>query len=323
MTFRRVLAVFFIFLFIVVSLPTYLFFGVSNSFMKASFYQGPVVDVSYDYLLNATAKKMLEKDEIMSAYFTETDLKTEMTTVFPVSLYRGITDSLATQVEGLKDNMDKPLTISLKVFRESLLTFANNLSFRLFQKLPICVGGQIPEMNVKGLPTCVPEGAEYNRIAAPFTQKFESSVYSVIPEQFQLDLNSPVAFGGISFAEIAKWFMYSKYILYGLMLFILAVIALLIYGPFSLIVKYVGIAFTFSGITGYLMSLGISYMPEMLYADMSIGKEAGDMRQLIQYLASYVSAESQKIALIFLALGALLILVRVFLKRSYQSEKVE
>jgi hypothetical protein len=323
MTFRRVLAAFFIFLFIVVSLPAFLFFGISNSFLRSSFYQGQVVDVSYDYLLNATAKKILEKDDVIAAYFNETDLKSEMTTVFPVSLFRGISDSLASQVEGLKDNLDKPLTISLKVFRESLLTFANNLSFKLFQKLPVCAGGQVPDLGLNGIPTCVPVGVQYNQIAAPLAQRFESAVYSAIPEQLQIDLNVPLGQSGISLAAIVKWFMYSKYIFYGLMLFLLAMIALLVYAPFSLIVKYEGIAFIFSGIVGYVMSLGISYMPDLIYADMNIDKGGGELRQLLQYLASYMSAESQKIALIFLALGALLMLVTVFLKRSYRSEKAE
>jgi hypothetical protein len=244
-----------------------------------------------------------------------------MMTVFPESMFKGIMTDLSVQVVALKDKPDKPLAISLKVFRESLLTFANNLSYKLFQKLPICTGGQLSQTDVRGLPTCIPQGAEYNQIAAPFAQRFESTVYSIIPEQIQIDLNTPLGQSGFTIAAFMQWFMYSKYILYGTLLAILILIVLLIYSPFSLIVKYEGMAFAFSGIAGYLLSLGISMMPDLLISDMNVTADKEQWQQLLQYLGSYVAAESQKIALAFLALGAVLILIRVFLTHKYNSEK--
>lgn len=321
MTVKRALAGFLVFLFIVVALPTFLFFGISNSFLRQSFYEGPVVDVAYDFAVNVTVANLLKKDDIISAFFTQTDLKSEIMTVFPESMFKGITSDLAAQVAGLKEKPDKPLTISLKVYRESLLTFANDLSYKLFQKLPVCTGGQLSETDVRGLPTCVPQGAEYNQIAAPFAQRFESTVYSIVPEQIQIDLNSPLGQSNVSLAVFMQWFMYSKYILYGSLLVMLILIALLVYAPFSLIVKYEGLAFMFSGIAGYLLSLGISMMPDLLISDMNVTSDQEQWRQMLQYLASYVSAESQKIALVFLALGAVLVLIRVFLTHKYNSEK--
>jgi hypothetical protein len=321
MTVKRALAGLLVFLFIIVALPTFLFFGISNSFLRQSFYEGPVADITYNFAVNVTAADLLKKDDIIAAFFNETDLKAEMMIVFPESMFKGIMTDLSGQIASLKDKPDKPLTISLKVFRESLLTFANDLSYKLFQKLPVCVGGQLSQVDVKGLPTCIPPGAEYNQIAAPFAQRFESTVYSIVPEQIQVDLNSPLGQSGLSIAVFLQWFMYSKYILYGSLLLILILIVLLIYSPFSLIVKYEGMAFAFSGITGYLLSLGISMMPDLLISDMNVMSNKEQWRQLISYLASYVAAESQKIALAFLALGAVLILIRVFLTHRYNSEK--
>jgi hypothetical protein len=323
MMIRRVLAGLAIFLFIAFSLPAFLFFGISNSFLRASFYEGPIVDTSYDFLVSATAKNLLQKDEIIAAFFNETDLKSEIVTVFPVSLFKGIVADFANQLENAKENKTEVLSISLKVFRESLLTLANNLAFKLFQKLPVCVGGQIPAEDLRGLPTCVPEGAQYNEISAPFTRRFEATVYSVVPEQIQRDLSAPMGQNGVTPMMIIKWFAYSKYVIYGVLLALLAAIALLIFHPFSLIMQYEGIAFAFSGIAGYLLSMGLSLMPDYLLSGANFPLIQSDLQKLMQYVMSYVVAESQKIAMIFLALGAVLILIRVFLKQKYHGEQTE
>ena len=324
MTVRRVLAGLLIFLFIVVSLPTFLFFGISNSFLRPSFYGGQVADVTYNFMLDETAKNLLARDAIIASFFNESDLKSEMVTVFPSSLFTGIFTDFFTQISALKTNPDMPVTVSLKVFRESLLTFANNLSFKLFQKLPICISGQIPEEDMRGLPTCVPAGAEYNQIVAPFTQRFDATIYSVVPEQIQVDLSAPMGQSGLTPALMLKWFMYAKYIFYGTLLALLVLIALLVYSPFSLVVKYEGIAFAFSGIAGYLLSLCISFIPDLMITDVNIaGAGSADLHQFLQYMVSFISVESQKVALIFLALGAMLILLRLFLRRQYNDKKSE
>jgi hypothetical protein len=320
---KRVLAGILIFLFIVVSLPTFLFFGVSNSFLRPSFYDGEVVDVTYNFMLDVTAKNLFAQDSIISSFFNESEIKAEMVNVFPVALFKGVFTDFSSQISSLKEKPDKPITVSLKVFRESLLTFSNNLSFKLFQKLPICVGGQMPEVDMKGLPTCIPEGVEYNKVTAPLTQRFEATIYSVVPEQIQIDLNAQIGDSNVTPAVLMTWFMYLKYILYGSLLFLLAAIALFVYAPFSLIVKYEGIAFAFSGIAGYLLSLCVSLIPSFMVNDIGTSGDGVELHKFLQYIVSFVSAESQKIALIFLALGAILILMRVFLKHKYSGEKFE
>jgi len=323
MSFRRALAGFFIFIFVIMSLPTFLYFGLSNSLLRASFYEGPVVDQAYNFVLKVTAANLIKTDEVIADFFTETDLKTEMMTVFPAGLFKEMVKDFFSQVEKLAENPERPLTISMKSFRESLLTFANNLSYRLFQSLPMCRGGQMPEEDARGLPTCVPEGVEYNLVAAPFAKQFETSVYAAVPEQVQIDLNAAQGQSGVTFAGIFDWFMLTKYVLYGSLLALLVIIAILIYSPFSLIAKYEGIAFVLSGIAGYLLSLGLSLMPKYILADVNMPDFKEDVLQMTQYIVTYVVAESQKIALIFLSLGAVLILVRIFLVQKYNCEKSE
>lgn len=320
MLFRRALAWFFILLFTVVALPTFLFFGFSNSFLRQSFYEGPVSDATYDFLLKVTAKSLIAADEALAAHFTEGDLRSEMMTVFPSDLFKKMVADFAGQVEKLKADPQQPLTISLKVFRESLLTFANNLSFRLFESLPVCKEGQIPGEDVKGLPSCIPEGVEYNDIASPFAAKFEDAVYAAVPEQIQIDLNAAQGQSGVTPAAVFRMFSAAKMVLFAVLLLLLILIALLIYSPFSLIAKYVGAAFAISGIFGYLLSFGLSQIPRYLPVEADTAGFREDFVRFAEYLVSFVSAESQKIALIFLAVGAILILMRLFLAHKYSNE---
>jgi hypothetical protein len=318
---KRLLAGLVIFIFIVVSLPTFLFFGISNTFLKTSFYQGQVADRAYDILVTATARKLLEKDEIIKAFFTESDLKADIMAVFPVGLFKAIITDVTTQVENVKNNNTGELNISIKVFRESLLTLANNLSFKLFQKLPICMGGQSPENDLKGLPTCIPDDAEYNEVAAPFTRRFESAVDMAFhDEKIKVDLNASLGQEGVTIANMVKGLSYVKNVLFAVLLTLLVLIAILIYKPFSLIMQYEGIAFAFAGITGYLLSLGLGIIPRYLVSKDGFDSVQPEMQEFTVYIMSYVIAESQKIAMTFLALGAVLILIRVFLKQKYHNE---
>lgn len=323
MSFRRFTAGLLILLFVAVSLPMFLIFGLSNSVMRSSFYDGPVADQAYNLLLKITARNLMKSDPIIAEYFTETDLKSGMMDVFPVELFKKMVADFAGQVDKLKDNPERPLVISMKTFREGLLTFANNLSYKLFQTLPICGGGEIPAEDTRGLPTCVPQGVEYNIVAAPFSKQFESAIYTVVPEQVQLDLNAAMGQSGFTIAGIFDGFMMVKYVLYGALLVLLALIALLVHNPFSLIAKYEGIAFVLSGVAGYLLSVGLSMLPGYIMGDVNIPDFKDDVLQFLQYVFTYVSAESERIALVFLALGAVLILVRVFMVQKYNEEKVE
>jgi len=278
------------------------------------------VEKTHDLLLNATAKNLLTIDDVIVDYFSESDLKAEMLVVFPLDLFKSSMTDLGAQVEKLKYGSSRTITISMDVFRRSLLTLANNLSYKLFQSLPLCKGGEVPAEDLRGLPTCIPEGVEYNLVAAPFAKQFENSVYLSVPE-IKVDLDQVRGDNGVSLTMIVGWFGAAKNILYASLLFILVMIALLVYSPFSLVAKYEGIAFLFSGVCGYLFCLGLSLLPGYLLAGANFGEMGSQITQYVVYAVSAVSGESQKIALVFLALGAVLVLVRVFMVSRFNEEK--
>lgn len=321
MSFRRGFAGFFVFLFVVFSMPTFLIYAVSNTFLKPTFYQGQVSDGTYHFLVSFTSKRLLDSDKVIFEHFNQSDLEREMETVFPVQLFHKVVDDFSKQLEAVRLNPRRPMVLSLKVFRESLLTFAHNLSFRLFESFPKCKGGEIPDHDTQGLPTCVPNGVEYNLVAAPFAQQFEASVYSVVPEQMQIDLNAAQGQSNVTPASLLDLIVMVRSVAYGSLLFLLVVVSYLVYKPFSLIAKFLGFAFFISGALGFLFAYGLVSIPHYVFGQMTLPGDAVDVSSFIEYLFSFVTAEVQKVSLIFMGLGAILILVRVFMTHYYNNEQ--
>lgn len=316
MLFRRSLAIFSTLLLILFSFLTFLWFAFSNTLLKPSFYgsMGPLQSGAYDFLVNMSAKNIISHDQFIAKYFTETDLKREIETVFTRELFAKMSDSFAGDMEKLKIQPDQPLTISLKLFRESLLTMAHNLSFRLFKVLPACSSGQIPQEDVQGVPSCLPADVEYNVISAPIAATFEKVIYGSIPEQIQYDLASIRVSGQYRLTDLFGWLANVKYVLYGILLTLVALIALLIYKPFVHVLKYEGAGFILSGAFGYLFGFALEYLPATV-SSASLVELRAYIQQFLQFIFSFVSAEMQKISLIFLAVGLGIILMQIFIKR--------
>jgi|GEM_PF-1545315 len=322
--FRRIFAGFLVFLFLLCSLPTFAVYSLSNTFLRPQFYSTKIVPGTYEFLVSFTAKNLHSADPIIEEKFSEVDIKREIEKVFPQELFQQLADDIASQMEKVQMDPTKPVTISMKKYRDSLLTLAHNLSFLLFESFPKCKDNEFPEDDTRGLPTCVPQGVEYNLIAAPFAQQFETAIYQSVPEQMQFDLAG--ATGGSSDAlSWLKNFDTVRMVLYISLILLLIAIAFLIFKPFSLIVFYEGFAFLLSGAMGFFMAYGLGSMPQYLFQQISAqdpDKATTELANYLQYLFTFITDEMQKMALTFLALGAVLLLVRFFMMQHYRSEQI-
>lgn len=311
--FRRILAAFLVFLFIAVSAVTFVFFAASNTLLNPDFYKGSVKNDIHDFLVNTISNSLIENDVIIAENFTETDIKREIKEVFTLDVFEKL--DLPGAIRTIKDNPERPYTLSLTVLRQSMLTLAHNLSFRLFENISRCEGGEVPEVNVKGLPTCVPVESEYDDVLRPFSTQFENAIFITIPDQIDINLSSTDANGDIFLAEVLSEMAAIKYGLYTTLIVLIVLIALLILRPFSLIMMFEGLAFMISGFCGYVLSLMIGYIPKISTINFGEVTKSGDIEALIMKLLYFLSAEVQKVALLFLAFGAVLILVKIYLKR--------
>ena len=314
--FRRSLAAFLVLVFVLFSVVTFTFFAFNNTFLKAAFYTDNLSESGYEFVIDQSAKMIYRSDEFISKNFTESDLKREISNVFSKDIFKKMLGDLGKEVEKVKQSPGEPLVISLKIFRESLLTLANNLAFNIFQNIRECKEGESPAQDLNGLPTCILSNTDYQIISKPFTEQFEKSIYSTIPEQMQFDLNSAKSGTNITPGDIIRSVGMLKNWLYGLLLVILGVIALLVYRPFSLIMLYEGIAFFAAGLIGYILSFGLEGLPKLVLTQLELKEQNADALIFMNTIVGFFSTEAQKLALIFIGFGALLIIVQLFLKKN-------
>ncbi|HRY91520.1 MAG TPA: hypothetical protein P5229_04245 [Candidatus Gracilibacteria bacterium] len=314
--FRRSLAAFLVLVFVLFSVVTFTFFAFNNTFLKAAFYTDNLSESGYEFVIDQSAKMIYRSDEFISKNFTESDLKREISNVFSKDIFKKMLGDLGKEVEKVKQSPGEPLVISLKIFRESLLTLANNLAFNIFQNIKECKEGESPAQDLNGLPTCILSNTDYQIISKPFTEQFEKSIYSTIPEQMQFDLNSAKSGTNITPGDIIRSVGMLKNWLYGLLLVILGVIALLVYRPFSLIMLYEGIAFFAAGLIGYILSFGLEGLPKLVLTQLELKEQNADALIFMNTIVGFFSTEAQKLALIFIGFGALLIIVQLFLKKN-------
>ncbi len=315
MFFRRILGGILVFVFIISSLAAFLIFAFSNTFVSADFYSDKLSEDSYNFMVNATVKNLTSENEFIENNFTEADLRREIIAVFPKSVYDKMLNQLIRELDTLKDDPSKPLTLKLGTYRESLLTLAHNLSYQVFESIPKCEEGEVPEETENDLPSCVPPYVDYNLVAEPFTEEFEKAIYSAVPEQVQIDLNASVGQDGFMLSNIFQTIDTLKIIIYSILLGCLILIVLLVWKPFASILSYLGLAFFTGGLSGVIVSFLLPMLSPVVAEKINGELLIEDIRILTDRIFYLFGLEMQKGAYIFLALGALLILTRLFIKK--------
>lgn len=315
MIIRRVLAAFLVFIFIAVSAAAFLVFAVSNTFLRTSFYEEDLRDPAYNFLVDTTVSSIEESDGPIARYFLEEELKEEVEGVFPKELYDRTVREIVEEVKTLGDDPEQPLTFRLSTYRESLLTLAHNLAFRMFQTLPTCAPEEIPREGGDGLPSCVPLGVDYGDISNDLSAQFEKDIYAAVPEQGQFDVKSAFGEYGLTALNVFIGLDTVRVFFYGVLLVLLVLIALLIYRPFTKVLFMEGLAFTLSGVVGLVLSFVVLMIPQTIDIQGNSAAMRQSLVELVESMAGFFSGEIQKGALVFLATGIILLSVRYFMKK--------
>jgi len=327
--FKRLVASFLVFLFIVVALPVFVIFGMSRTFLDANFYTEKVAPPAYELFINAISAKIYSKDPIIQKYFKQDDIRKVLAESIALELFKGTVKDFATDLEQVKSQPNHPLTFDLKPYKENLQNVAQRMAIHLFQALPACKSTELPEFNEDGIATCVPGGTNYDVVAGPLSKQFETGVLNALPDTIDLSLarddNGSMFTIVLSSAE--------RFRFYGIaaLMLMIVVLAFVLYKPFSLIVRFEGMAFLFSGFLGFLMSLALNGLPlwivqnyaqknsevvKILGGDLVLAKSLDD-------IFGVFTVEVQKIALIFMFLGAVLMGVYFFGLRKAKKEPAE
>lgn len=326
MAVRKIFGYFLVFLFVVVSFPAFLTYGISKTFLNPDFYSSSVVSVFYDFAMSATTKNLYQQEPALRRHFQEAELLSEIKNIFKVSQFQKIMEDFGKHLGELKNEPYKTVTFSLKPLRASLIAVAQRMSSKLFSELPQCQPDELPQFNEEGLATCMPKGADVNLVSGPVAKQFEKAVYDTVPDQ--VDLSFSKADRNIGVGLLLQWIDIIKTALFGVLLALIILIVFVVYKPFSAIIRFEGKAFLGSGLEGFLLTLVLVEFPKWFFSLLEArsdyliqalgGRET--VLKFFEYIFSFFIVEIQRISLVFLGLGACLLFLYFYLKRKHVAQ---
>jgi len=287
----------------------FLLYGLYQTYLSPDFYTQNLDENTYDYVVRISTEEILMRDVQIQKFFTATDLRREIGDVFTYNVFKITVQNFSEQLKLLRGEQITMLTFPLKTFRDSLVTVAQNLAYKAYQRLPVCDNTSMEIFDENGIPKCKNASIAYELVVDPLTEKFELAINRVLPEEIQVDL---AAKNGqkLSWLEVLKITETVKNICYILLFVFVALIAIVIRKPFALIVKYEAIAFILSGILGYVLSFGGDFFKRVL-----MGNGNPLIAEFGIYLVNFPVVQIQRLALIFVVLGFALAVLRLFFKR--------
>ena len=281
----------------------------------------------YELLLNGVSHNIYTRSPLIQKYFKENDLRKIVAESLPLDVFDQNMKNFVKDLTVLKTQPDHPLTFDLKPYRASLQKISQRLAIHLFQALPACKSTELPEFNEEGIATCVPGGTNYEAVSAPLSKQFELGVLNALPDTIDLSLakdeNGSVITRFFSSAEVYKFYAI------GTLMLMIVLMAFVIYRPFTIIVRYEGMAFLFSGFLGFLMSVGLGEVPLWLvqaYASKNsaiVSALGGELvlARYVQQIFTVFTGEIQKISFVFMALGAVLLFLYFYFLGKESREK--
>ncbi|MCC7432179.1 hypothetical protein IT412_01500 [Candidatus Peregrinibacteria bacterium] len=312
MFFRKLLAIFLIFLFVVVAVPNFFVYALSKTYLSTDFYKrDDFTQGVYDFAVVKTAKILQESNQDMKGYFTENELVDQIKKGFSIAIFRATVNDFAKQIEDYKNDQSKPLKISLRTLRENLLSVSNNLSYLIYQSLPTCSEEMtLREMMAQKVLECVPKGIDYDDVVKPLNDSFETTIYNQVPEELSnLEGVAPVQM----LVKVDQFRDVLFLVLVGMMVFIV----LLVYGKTSTVLGYLGSAFLLSGVIGYGLSFGLD--KALLSADFKV--DDLQVKEFFLFISKFFTAEFSRLAMLFALVGFALLVIRFVLKRTVEDAK--
>jgi|GEM_PF-6014331 len=312
MLLRKIGASLLVMLFVLLSLPNFLIYGLSKTYLSTDFYRGEDLNKGvYNYVLDQTVTVLRNESEMFKGYFDRGELRAQIEKVFTAKIFSDTLGDFANQLDDYKKNSDKSLVISLKTFRENLLTVGNNLAYLIYQNLPTCSDAELLTLisAKNAAPECVPKSLPYDQVVKPINDNFENTIYNQIPEELSnIDQAVPIK----ALVEIENYKNFS----FILLVVVLALIGLIIYGKTSTIVAYISAAFLLGGGLGYAFSYMLINLPSI--TNMQFSDESS--LEFFQFILNFLIVEIQRLSMMFVVVGAMLLLIRFVLKRTVETK---
>jgi hypothetical protein len=314
MKLRIAIAVLLALIFALVTIPTFFIRSIVKTYLNPSFYDGPVIEESHEYLIDNLNKQIAE-DKQVSAYFSEEDIAQLTNKYITSNALRTVIQDFITQMDNISDGRKANIiAVSLMPLKENIPNMASDIAVHIVGQTPYCEDEiEDPEAFISnGLPDCIPLEIEKSSIENPLALEIEKNLYDMIPGEFSLDLNSVENEETAAFTQLLFIFKYVQMILPLFMLIILLLITLIIYKPYTRIMKFIGGSFALGGIFSLIAAQLFAQVPDM-YKETING-----LNDFYSFLIDFIVERINIYSVYFIGIGSLIVLIAFYLSHYYE-----
>jgi hypothetical protein len=305
-----------------ITIPTVFVRSITSTYLNPDFYDGEVVDESYEYGVPFLSKTIYE-DPRIADYYTVPEVDTLVRKYFSIDHARDLAKDFATQlksvIDGRKDDM---IVVSLEDSRAQVKPLANEVSNDLVSGIEMCEEEddlKLYEVSTDELPRCIPVEDGREKVKEIFKKDLERDMNNVISTKFEFDLTAEGQ-EDMHLKQFVQVFKSAQTILPLFLIIGLLFIILVIYKPKSLIAKFVALALFLGGVLSLITSQFISRIPEvMVTADSLPGyqiNELEDFKSFYNFLLEFVVEKMMLYSFYFIGVGIVIFVLGLYFAMS-------
>jgi hypothetical protein len=313
---RKLFASLLVLIFAILTIPTLFIQSITSTYLNPDFYQGPVVDKSYDYLISVLSDEV-GMDEDVKQYLTASDIKEVISTHFQKEAFQEVIQDFMSQMKTINgDRGGEKISVSLMPLKENIEPLSADVAERIVSKIPSCETDDLESFNnVDGLPSCIPPQISRTEIEDPIKREIKRAMQENIPDNFSPVIESSIGESEqeVKWPQIFSFFQYIHLILPLFLLILLLLMMLIIYKPHTTIMKFVGAAFTIGGVFSIMVAQIFVQIPTYIPT-----YEVGDIeevRELYTFLISFITDKMTTYSLYFIGVGLVIFLLGIYLKK--------
>ena len=325
MKLRKTIAALLVLIFALVAVPTLFLRSIASTYLNPNFYEGKVVEQTYEYVVDFIADEAVKEKDI-NAYFSKDDIKDLIYKYISADIMQGLVKDFTTQLKGINDGRKNgAIIISLAPIKENMSLMAGDITTKIIENTKIC---ETDEENViedikyvDGKLACIPREANIAEITQEIKHKVEKELNNVVPGEFTLELSAE-SNGNGSLKQIMSFVDYLQIILPLIMLVFLLLMALFIYSPYSVISEFTGFALLLGGVFGLIASQLLRQIPSIAVTQSNLpdldALEISNLQEIYSFFISFIVERMSVYSLYLLGMGIVIFLFGLYLRHFHE-----
>lgn len=324
MKLRKAIAALLVLVFAFVALPTLFLRSISSTYLDPDFYEGEVVDQTYEYIVDFISDEVTEEKDV-SDHFAKEDIDQMIRKYVPASLMQDLVRDFTAQLKGITEGRkDDTIVVSLMPIKENMGLIAQDIAEKVVENIPACELAPDEEIEMEyidGNLVCIPEGFNTAEVIQSVKHEVEKELNNIIPGEFTLELSSGDS-DQATLRQIMSFVDYLQIILPLFMLVFLLLMALFIYSPYSLISKFTGSALLLAGVFGLGASQLLKQIPSLTitqtnFPDLLV-EEISYLSEIYSFFIGFVVERMSIYSLYLLGMGIVIVLLGLYLHHFHE-----